>query len=165
MTQATLQIPQLDLPTAFNPPSPTLHRPKLGTTGTTTGRGTSSQRLPPPTLFQGPPSKNASHISLALPNETHKKDGSGVDTDGTQGRSLPRPSKIPPAASFSAASGPSLRPPPTQADDFRAENLWAEMQKTLADVELSAMNPSHVFGEGHAKALEGLRTAQLGLAQ
>ena len=39
------------------------------------------------------------------------------------------------------------------------------MQKTLADVELSAMNPSHVFGAGHAKALEDLRTAQLGLAQ
>lgn len=39
------------------------------------------------------------------------------------------------------------------------------MQKTLADVELSAMNPSHVFGEGHARALEDLRNAQLGLAQ
>ncbi len=39
------------------------------------------------------------------------------------------------------------------------------MQNTLADVELSAMNPSHVFGAGHAKALEDLRTAQLGLAQ
>ena len=39
------------------------------------------------------------------------------------------------------------------------------MQKTLADVELSAMNPSHVFGADHAKALEDLRTAQLGLAQ
>ena len=39
------------------------------------------------------------------------------------------------------------------------------MQKTLADVELSAMNPSHVFGADHAKALEDLRTAQLSLAQ
>lgn len=39
------------------------------------------------------------------------------------------------------------------------------MQKTLADVELSAMNPSHVFGAEHAKALEDLRTAQLSLAQ
>jgi hypothetical protein len=39
------------------------------------------------------------------------------------------------------------------------------MQKTLADVELSAMNPSHVFGSEHAKALEDLRTAQLTLAQ
>lgn len=51
------------------------------------------------------------------------------------------------------------------ADEFRAESHWAEMQKTLADVELSAMNPSHVFGAEHAKALEDLRTAQLSLAQ
>jgi len=39
------------------------------------------------------------------------------------------------------------------------------MQKTLADVELSAMNSSHVFGATHAKALEDLRTTQLSLAQ
>ena len=39
------------------------------------------------------------------------------------------------------------------------------MQKTLADVELSAMNPSHVFGASHAKALEDLRASQLQLAQ
>lgn len=39
------------------------------------------------------------------------------------------------------------------------------MQKTLADVELSAMNTSHVFGSSHARALEELRTAQLSLAQ
>lgn len=39
------------------------------------------------------------------------------------------------------------------------------MQKTLADVELSAMNSSHVFSSDHAKALEDLRAAQLGLAQ
>ena len=39
------------------------------------------------------------------------------------------------------------------------------MQKTLADVELSAMNTSHVFGSSHLHALEDLRTAQLSLAQ
>jgi hypothetical protein len=39
------------------------------------------------------------------------------------------------------------------------------MQKTLADVELSAMNTSHVFGASHVKALEDLRMAQLSLAQ
>lgn len=50
-------------------------------------------------------------------------------------------------------------------DEFRADAVWAEMQKTLADVELSAMNSSHVFSSTHAKALEDLRSAQLGLAQ
>jgi Disordered region of unknown function (DUF5315) len=39
------------------------------------------------------------------------------------------------------------------------------MQNTLAEVELSAANGSHIFGAGHAKALEELRTAQLALAQ
>jgi hypothetical protein len=39
------------------------------------------------------------------------------------------------------------------------------MQKTLADVELSAMNTSHVFGSSHLHALEELRHAQLSLAQ
>jgi len=79
-----------------------------------------------------------------------------------QPRLPPRPSHIPPASSF---SGPSLQQPAQQPDDRRAENLWAEMQKTLADVELSAMNTSHVFGTSHARALESLRNAQLSLAQ
>ena len=39
------------------------------------------------------------------------------------------------------------------------------MQKTLADVELSAMNSSHVFSREHVGALEDLRGAQLGLAK
>lgn len=39
------------------------------------------------------------------------------------------------------------------------------MQKTLAEVELSAANGSNIFGAGHAQALEELRTAQLALAQ
>lgn len=39
------------------------------------------------------------------------------------------------------------------------------MQKTLADVELSAMNSSHVFSQEHVAALEDLRVAQLGLAR
>ncbi len=39
------------------------------------------------------------------------------------------------------------------------------MQNTLAEVELSAANGSHIFGAGHAKALEELRVAQLELAK
>lgn len=39
------------------------------------------------------------------------------------------------------------------------------MQHTLAEVDLSAENGSHVFGVQHAEALEGLRTAQVALAQ
>jgi hypothetical protein len=39
------------------------------------------------------------------------------------------------------------------------------MQSTLEEVELSAVNGTHVFGPNHSKALEGLRAAQIELAQ
>ncbi|OAX83869.1 hypothetical protein ACJ72_01771 [Emergomyces africanus] len=45
-----------------------------------------------------------------------------------------------------------------------ADALWQQMQNTLAEVELSAMNGDHVFGTQHAKALEELRDKQLALA-
>jgi septum formation topological specificity factor MinE len=50
-------------------------------------------------------------------------------------------------------------------ENDRADALWAEMQNTLAEVELSASRGSHVFSAQHAKALEDLRTTQLALAQ
>jgi len=50
-----------------------------------------------------------------------------------------------------------------QAD--RTDALWAEMQSTLEEVELSAANGTHVFGPEHSKALEELRAAQISLAQ
>ena len=50
-----------------------------------------------------------------------------------------------------------------QAD--RTDALWAEMQGTLEEVELSAVNGTHVFGPEHGKALDELRSAQIGLAQ
>jgi len=39
------------------------------------------------------------------------------------------------------------------------------MQSTLEEVELTAVNGAHVFGPEHTKALEGLRMAQIALAQ
>ena len=142
---STRKAPLLDVP-----PSP-LERPKSNISRTNT------HRLPPPALFQGPPSKNASHVSLALPGGGDRSGG-----EPEHSHRITRPSRVPEAASF---SGPSLRQPAAEADGNRAENLWAEMQKTLADVEVSALNTSHVFGASHAKALEDLRMAQLSLAQ
>ncbi|OXV11116.1 hypothetical protein Egran_01128 [Elaphomyces granulatus] len=116
----------------------------------------SSQRLPPPSLFQGPPSRNASNISLA-------------------------PALLPSAHSAAAAVAPdAAKPPPllrsglpspflsrnhNQGEADRAEALWQEMQNSLAEVELSAVSGEHVFGEEHQKALEDLRMKQLKLAQ
>lgn len=42
---------------------------------------------------------------------------------------------------------------------------WAALQSTLSDIELSAGSSAHVFGTGHAKALEELRAAQVELAR
>lgn len=39
------------------------------------------------------------------------------------------------------------------------------MQATLADVEVSAFNSTHVFGPAHSAALEELRAAQIELAK
>ncbi|KKY27391.1 hypothetical protein UCDDS831_g00793 [Diplodia seriata] len=43
--------------------------------------------------------------------------------------------------------------------------IWAEMQNTLEEVELSATTGTHVFRPGHSQALDELRTAQIALAQ
>ncbi len=51
----------------------------------------------------------------------------------------------------------------TPAD--RTDALWAHMQSTLEEVELTAIRGTHVFGAEHTKALHGLRTAQIALAQ
>jgi len=52
-----------------------------------------------------------------------------------------------------------------QQSNERTDALWAEMQNTLEEVELSATSGTHVFGPNHSKALEELRTAQIALAQ
>ncbi|EXJ80032.1 hypothetical protein A1O3_08318 [Capronia epimyces CBS 606.96] len=149
MSSSSKKPPQLEVAA----PSPSdRERPKLNTSRAT------AHRLPPPALFQGPPSKNASHISLVLPGDRVP----GAPPDAEHPPRMHRPARVPAASSF---SGPALRQPLADADDRRAESLWAEMQKTLADVEVSAMNTSHVFGASHAKALEDLRAAQLSLAQ
>ena len=46
----------------------------------------------------------------------------------------------------------------------RTDALWAEMQATLEDVELSATGGTRVFGPDHDRALADLRTAQIALA-
>lgn len=52
-----------------------------------------------------------------------------------------------------------------QRRNERTDAAWAELQNTLGEVELSAMNEMQIFGPNHAKALDELRIAQLALAQ
>ncbi len=57
-----------------------------------------------------------------------------------------------------------LRPESTRATD-RTDALWAEMQATLEEVELSASGGNRVFGPDHEQKLAELRQAQIALAQ
>ena len=52
----------------------------------------------------------------------------------------------------------------TRATD-RTDALWAEMQATLEEAELSASGGTRVFGPGHERKLSELRMAQIALAQ
>ncbi|KAI1269397.1 hypothetical protein F5Y18DRAFT_369737 [Xylariaceae sp. FL1019] len=47
----------------------------------------------------------------------------------------------------------------------RTDALWAEMQTTLEEAELSASGGTHVFGVDHDRKLAELRVAQIALAQ
>ncbi|PGH19163.1 hypothetical protein AJ80_04243 [Polytolypa hystricis UAMH7299] len=131
-----------------------------------------SQRLPPPSLFQGPPSRNTSNLSLAsgalLAPTTKVISAASVP--------IPSPNEPPLLRQHSAKSNVSAPHTPlspflsrtrgqSDVDNNAADTLWEEMRNTLAEVELSAINGDHVFGTDHSKALEELRTKQLALAQ
>ncbi|KAJ5489661.1 hypothetical protein N7539_004551 [Penicillium diatomitis] len=128
-----------------------------------TKRPQGSQRLPPPSLFQGPPSHNASNLSLSVPPA-----GTPLPP-GNQPPLLPRrtsyrdkdQSSSDRRGSFSPFASKRL----SNLDADGSDAIWQEMQSALSEVELSAVASQNVFGEKHAQALEDLRTKQLKLAQ
>ena len=124
------------------------------------------QRPPPPSLFLGPPSNNASNASLSSLRPT------------TSRPQPPTPllrkhsNKAPDALQSANIASSDPRSPQQQRQPFQYQNqvdrtdaLWADMQATLAEVELSATRGTHFFGPEHSAALEELRTAQISLAQ
>ncbi|EED23970.1 conserved hypothetical protein [Talaromyces stipitatus ATCC 10500] len=121
----------------------------------------SSQRLPPPSLFQGPPSRNESSNSLhgLVPGN---QGPASAQRPGLQ-RSRSRMSTISPSGNRNLSPFLSRTQSPRETDS--AEIQWQEMQNTLGEVELSAFKGEHVFGEEHSRALEELRLKQLKLAQ
>ncbi|MCJ1470122.1 hypothetical protein MMC07_008767 [Pseudocyphellaria aurata] len=128
---------------------------------TLTPSTTHPQRAPPPSLFLGPPSRNASNVSLAPPSTSNATSSTPQRAPLLRSRSARGPD---------TSSSSPLRPPrpqlsTTQTEGDRTDALWAEMQARLAEVEVSAFTSTHVFGAAHAQALEELRTAQMGLAQ
>jgi hypothetical protein len=134
-------------------------------------------RLPVPSLLPGPPSRNASNVSL--PQSKERPAPSRAPLSRQRSRLGDNPSRVetrtdnnplsPPDGSISS---PFSRRPPAgerthteQQSAERTEAIWAEMQHTLEEVELSASSGTYVFSSAHSKALEGLRTAQIALAQ
>lgn len=62
-------------------------------------------------------------------------------------------------------SGRVMHPSLSNRSNDRTDALWAEMQATLEEVELSASGGTHVFGPEHGGKLAELRNAQIALAQ
>ncbi|KAL3480099.1 hypothetical protein BJX99DRAFT_254977 [Aspergillus californicus] len=125
-------------------------------------RKTSAQRLPPPALFQGPPSHNASNFSLQPPVPTVVAAGGSQPAPPVpllhRRRSSPKPL-------HSQGLSPFLHRTPSRGEVDGSDALWEEMQSALSDVEVSAAARGHVFGERHSDALEDLRMKHLRLAQ
>lgn len=126
---------------------------------------TRPNRLPAPTLFVGPPSRNASQLSISRPGPEpgskatrdpltrHKSALSRPFGDGAAGDASRQPRD--------AAAATQLRKPSDKSVDAK----WREMQSSLGEVELTAQAATHVFGEKHAAALDELRRAQVELAR
>ncbi|KAF2172429.1 hypothetical protein M409DRAFT_63118 [Zasmidium cellare ATCC 36951] len=140
--------------TSNNKPSPTAN--------------TKPNRLPAPTLFVGPPSRNASQLSIARTATHDSTLNKTRDTLNRQKSALSRPYH--PDAETNTGDGdapnPSSNLPPLKkASEKAVEAKWKEMQSTLNEVELTAQSSTHVFGESHAAALDDLRRAQVELAR
>lgn len=148
------------------------------------------QRQPAPSLFVGPPTRNASapdlHLSTTVdaPNARtnllhlrHDRPAQLPTVDATSpDRARAGAKQLNPVfadplrrAGDGAGVGLGLRGEDKQRareqERERAEAIWAEMQNTLEEVELSVASGGSVFSRDHARALEELRRAQIALAQ
>lgn len=130
---------------------------------------TKQSREPPPSLFLGPPSQNASHISL--PGSLSGAPLANTSSNPTRAPLIQQRShRLQPHIPLEGGTDTSSRPPLVQAFDSqkqaaRTDALWAEMQSTLEEVELSAAHTTHLFGAGHSHTIDELRKAQIELAK
>ncbi|KAI1809345.1 hypothetical protein GGS20DRAFT_313563 [Poronia punctata] len=124
----------------------------------------SKARDPPPSLFLHP-SPGASHASL--PGVTP---GTGLPLPPGLAPNSQQPQAPPPLPRTGSMLNPRSRPVPRleTGDSTRTADrtdVWAEMQATLEEAELSASGGTHVFGPDHDRKLGELRAAQIALAQ
>ncbi|KAH6656473.1 hypothetical protein BKA67DRAFT_552087 [Truncatella angustata] len=138
---------------------------------------TSKARDPPPSLFLHP-SPAASNVSL--PGLSAVQTASSMGPSSTGQHLVPSTSNQAAGPPKLTRQGSLLNPrgrgnnagpiPRLQTGDSsrtvdRTDALWAEMQATLEEVELSASGGTHVFGLEHDRKLTELRSAQIALAQ
>jgi hypothetical protein len=126
---------------------------------------TKPSRLPAPSLFVGPPSRNTSQLSVSRQLTPDAANGKNNRDPVTRQRSaFSKP--------FESTEATVEETQPHKDADTRlrkdsekeTEARWREMQTTLNEVELTAQSSTHVFGASHARALDELRDAQVALA-
>ena len=113
---------------------------------------TKPNRLPAPTLFVGPPSRNASQLSVSrtAAESTLKPGRPAVNRQKSLRSRVISPDN-------DGATDPGELAPLRKPSDKSIDTKWREMQSTLNEVELTAQSSTHVFGESHTKALDELR--------
>ena len=126
---------------------------------------TKPNRLPAPTLFVGPPSRNASQLSVSRQGIDSAANRPFRDPLTRQKSALSRPHNTEAGETgdpgYKDAQQPTLR----KASEKSVDAKWREMQSTLNEIELTAQSSTHVFGASHAAALDDLRKAQVELAR
>ncbi|KAJ9133524.1 hypothetical protein NKR23_g10647 [Pleurostoma richardsiae] len=153
------------------------------------------QRGPPPSLFLHPSpaashvslpgilapgasastgSNTASGTTVQVPNSLHRTTSllsprdPGATSSPTEGRRASHAGQTLRGTTSIGLSGlplPPLRTGESSRATDRTDALWAEMQATLEEVELSASGGTRVFGPDHDRKLAELRAAQIALAQ
>ncbi|KXJ97023.1 hypothetical protein Micbo1qcDRAFT_155770 [Microdochium bolleyi] len=158
----TLAKPRDPPPALFLHPSPAASHVSLpGIAAATSGTGQVSSG-------SGVPSSTETPVRMSLDAGSANR-GGGPSAPPPLGRtgSLLNPRN----ATSAGASGNTAGMPPrllagesSRATD-RTDALWAEMQATLEEAELSASGGTRVFGPEHDRKLAELRMAQIALAQ
>lgn len=121
------------------------------------------QRDPPPVLFLHP-SPGASHVSLSSTSPPGPVASAATPISRREQSTLERSTSLRSGNVVASDTHRSAKVGSTRSTD-KTDALWAEMQATLEEVELSASGGTHVFGPGHDRKLSELRSAQIGLAQ
>lgn len=138
-----------------------------------------SKARDPPRLFTHP-SPAASHVSLSgmvAASPAVPPVAASASNPNSNAKARESPTGAPTQQSQAPARTPSLlnsrnrttvtrhqTTDSTRTAD-RTDALWAEMQATLTEVELSASGGTHIFGPEHDRKLAELRAAQIKLAQ